>query len=102
MNRSVALQLLRLHRIVFVEVERDDVLKAQTLLPMHANQFFVHARGSAARRQAQHAVPTFSGTASNHRGDLARDGTAGICCVAEYANRNAFDRSVGRIERGIG
>ena len=56
---DVALQLVGLHRIVFVEVERDDVAKRESLFAVHPHQFVVDADRRAAGGQTQHAIAAF-------------------------------------------
>ena len=82
----VALQLVRLHRVVFVEVERDDVLERQALFAMQAHQFVVHADRRAAGRQTEHAVATFSRTLTNQVGDLFGDRYVGLSRMRKHAH----------------
>ena len=59
----VALQLVRLHREVFVEVERDDVLEREALLLVQADQLVVDARRRRAGGQAEDALRPVGGRA---------------------------------------
>ena len=79
----VALQLVRLHREVFVEVERDDVPERQALFPVQPHQLVVDADRRAAGGQAQHAVAALGRALADERGDLRGDGLAGLAGVAE-------------------
>src|SRR5690606_11505129 len=54
----VALISSWLHRIVFIQIECDHVLEAQSLLFVEANEFFVYANRSSTRCQAQYRCLT--------------------------------------------
>ena len=66
----IALQFHRLHRKVFVEIERDDVLKAKPFVLMHSDEFFVDARGCGTGGEAENALLAESGFVANERRDF--------------------------------
>ena len=70
----VALQLVRLHREVFVEVERDDVLEREPLFLVQPDQLVVHAHGVLpVARPSTHVRPSAARLA-DERGNLRGDG----------------------------
>ncbi len=56
----VGVDAVRGHRVVLVEVERDDVLEAQPLLFVLPDELAVDADRRGARREAQHCVSSRS------------------------------------------
>ncbi len=66
----VALQLVWLHRVVFVEVEGDHICERQAFLAMHPHQFIINADRRTARCETQHTIPPLGGPFANQIGDL--------------------------------
>ena len=87
----VALQLVRLHRKVFVEVERDDIRERQALLAMHPHQLVVDADRCAPSRQAQHARLPLSRSITNHTGNFPADGNICIARMGMNLDTNPLD-----------
>jgi hypothetical protein len=96
----VALQLVRLHRVVFVEVERYDVLERQPLLAVHANQFVVNPRRRRPGRQPQHRRLAPGVLGPDDVGDLGGDGLRCNCRRRVDRGRNLF-HSRGQCRRPI-
>jgi hypothetical protein len=53
---DVALELVRLHGVVLVEVEGDHVLEAEAFLAVQADKLLVHANGRRAGGQTQYGL----------------------------------------------
>ena len=87
---DVALQLVRLHRIVFVEIERDDIRQRQAFLAVQPHQLVVDADRRAARRQAEHALPPLGGALANQIGNLPGHRLVGFRRMRIDANRDAL------------
>ena len=87
---AVALQLVRLHGPVFVEVEGDDILEGQPLLAVEPHELVVDARRRRARRETEHAALALRGLRADQVGDLARDGGGDIPRTREHARRRPF------------
>ena len=68
---DVTLHVLRLHRIIFVQIERNDVAKRQALFAMQANQFGVDARRSRPGGQTQHTRSTLGLPDADQPGNLS-------------------------------
>src|SRR4051794_17880094 len=88
----VALQLVRLHRIILVEVERDDIRERQPLFAMHPHQLVVNSDWSVSRGKAEHTISPLGRTRANQIGNLSRDGSARLSRMWVYANWNSFTR----------
>src|SRR4051812_20382857 len=50
----VGVNALLRHRVVLVEIERDDVREAQALFAMHANELSIHTDRRRPGREAEH------------------------------------------------
>src|SRR5688572_24107151 len=85
---NVALQLVRLHREVFVEVERDDVAERQAFILMQPYEFAVDAYRRAAGRQAKDAVAALLSPLANQDGNLRRHRLAGFARMPVHAARD--------------
>jgi hypothetical protein len=79
---AVALQRRRLHGVVLVEVEGDDVGKGETLPAVKSDQLAVDGHRRRSRGQAQHALPPSLGAVTDELGDLA--GQRGACRVGFF------------------
>lgn len=58
----VTLDLILIHGIVLIQVERDDMLERKALLLVQADELLVHGSGGGPRGQSQHA---FEGVCEN-------------------------------------
>ena len=56
----ITLQRIRLHGIIFVQIEGDHVPETQTFKPVHPNQFGVERFRTRSRRQSEYTSPAFS------------------------------------------
>jgi hypothetical protein len=56
----IALQCGGSYRIVFVEIEGDDMPKTQSLLSMQSYQLCIHALGRRSSSQAKQGLPSIS------------------------------------------
>ena len=88
----VALQGVRLHRPILVEVERDDRLERHPLLAVQADQFVVDADGRRAGRKAQHRLLAGRRPRLHEIGDLAGHRPAGIERLVIDRDRDPLDR----------
>ena len=86
----IALQLQRLHGVIFVEVEGHDVSKRKSLLLMQPHKLAVDADRRRARRQAKHTSLTAGRLLANECGDLTRDHRVDFARLGEHAGGNAL------------
>ena len=75
---AVALQLVGLHRPVFVEVERDNRAKGNTFFAVQTDEFVVDADRRATGRQSQHRLLAGRRPTRNQINDLSSNGPAGV------------------------
>ncbi len=68
----IALQLLGLQAVVFVEIERHHAREIEPFLLVHADQFAIHAHGSGAGGQAEHGTLAECVPFANDVGDRVR------------------------------
>ena len=90
MNLHVALQLVGLHRVILVEIERNHIGKRQPLFAMHPHQLVVDADGRVARRQTQDAVTSFGRALTNQIRNLPRHGLIGLRRMRKHAHGNTL------------
>ncbi|PNW61404.1 UNVERIFIED_CONTAM: hypothetical protein BEN50_25900 [Euhalothece sp. KZN 001] len=95
---DVALQLVRLHGEVLVEVERDHVLERQPLFLVQADELVVHAGGRGARREAQHGGAVLGGPLADELGDPPGDGEVHLLRV--FVNVRFDPLSADHLEHG--
>ena len=98
---DVALQLVRLHRVVFVEVERDDVRERQPFFAVQPHQLVVDADRRAAGRQAQHAIPPLGRPLANQIGNLSGHRLVGLRRMRKHTKRDVLALRQ-RVELGRG
>ena len=84
----VALQFIRPHWQILVEVEADHVGETQPLFFVQANEFGIDAGGCRAGGKAQDAAPAAGGTLANQRGDLLRHCHIGLLCAGKDLGRD--------------
>ena len=93
------------HREVLVEVERDDVRKVESFIPMESDELPVHPDGGRAGRETEHGVATVPGPLAHERGDAAGHLGRDAVVVRQHADRQALPPRVGgsaRIGAGHG
>ncbi len=56
---DVALQLIGLHGVILVEVERHDIAKREFLFAMNSQQFVINADRRTTGGQTQHTITAF-------------------------------------------
>ncbi len=82
--------LPRIHRVVFVEIEGDDIGKAEPLLPMHPNQLAIHPDRGRAGGEAEHRALPGGAALPDHLSDPERDHAADPVVVIHYDRADAF------------
>jgi hypothetical protein len=70
----IAVDAVRSHRVVFVEVERHNVRKVELFLAMHAYQLAIDADRRAAGGKPEHRVPARRPSLPDDLGDSPGDG----------------------------
>ena len=99
----VALRVLRRDRVVFVQVEGGDVLEAEPLLAMEADQFLVDEDGGRAGGQAEDGLDALGGALADQLGDLGRDSDRGSLGFVENRDGNTLPaRHFQRRRTGVG
>src|SRR5688500_12203492 len=73
---NITLQLVRLHRVVFVEVEGNDVRERQALVAMHSYEVVVDTDRRAACRESECPLASVGRALANQFRVLIRDGAA--------------------------
>jgi len=68
----VTLRFRPTDRVVFIQVEGENVGEGKSLLPVETNQFLVDPQGRRPRRKPQHAGFTFLAAASDQAGNFPR------------------------------
>ena len=86
----VALQVFRLHRIVFVQIESHDVGKRQTFFFVHPDQFGIDAGRCGPCCQAQHCRFSFRLAAANERRDFRRHETRRFARICQNRTSQLF------------
>ena len=69
----IRVDVVRRHRVVFVEIERHDVGEAQPVVPMHPDQLAIHANGRGARGEAEDDILAGRSLLPNQRRDARGD-----------------------------
>src|SRR5207244_622760 len=87
----VAVDALRLHRVILVEIERHDVGEIEALLAVHLDQLAVDADRGATGGEAENRVPAFPATLLDYLGNTLRDGAGDLVVLDDYY-RDAFFR----------
>ena len=87
---NIALQLLGRHRVVFVEIEGDDVLEREAVLLVHPYEFIVDFGRRTARGQAKDTRLAGIGPLTNQLGNLLGDVDASIACVRKNLAGDPF------------
>ena len=87
---DVALLSIGLHRVIFIQVEGDDVVETQSFLPMHAHQFVVHLNGRGTGSQPQHNFFAFLLSLANSQSDRLGDMPASLHRGVPDFNREFF------------
>ena len=78
------------HRVVLVQVERDDLGEAQPFLAMHPDQLAVDPDRRGAGGEPEHGPAAGSTPGADQLGDPARDKTAELVVVAHDDGRDAL------------
>ncbi len=86
----VALQAVRRHRVVLVEVERDDVREVEPVVAVEADEAAVDADRRRAGREAEHELLPERAALDGHVGDAARDLRGEVCGRLEDEHRQAL------------
>src|SRR5690606_23096764 len=68
-----AVDAIRLHGVVLIEIERDDVGEVEALLAVQADQFAVYADRRGARREPEDGVLASGALGADERRDAIRD-----------------------------
>ena len=89
----VALQRLRCHGPVLVQVERHRVAEREAFLAMEPHQFLVDALWRGSGGQAKHRVASLRGTFAEQGGDLRCHRATGRRAGGVHAHGNAFAAS---------
>ena len=74
----IAVDALRLHRIVLIEIERHHIGEIETFLAVHLDQLAVDPNRRASRCEPEHGVPAFSPALLDYLGDASGDGTGDL------------------------
>ena len=96
---AVALKRRRLHGVVLVEVEGDDVGEGEPFPAVQPDQLPVDGHRRRPRGQAEHARPSFAGAAADEARDLAGQGRAGRLGLVEDHGRDPLPPAQGRGRR---
>ena len=88
---NIALQLIRLHRIVFIQIKGNYVLERQPFFLMTPNQFFVDANGSTAGSKSKHANPVLSKSLANQVGNSVCNGRRSIARMFKNLDWNLLE-----------
>ena len=96
----VALQLLGRHRVVFVEIESDDVFEGKAILLVHPNKLVVDLCRRATRGEAEDTRLAGVGPLPNQLGNLLGDVDASVAGVRKYLARDPFQQ-VGAFRREV-
>jgi hypothetical protein len=98
----VAVDAVRRHRVVLVEIERDHVGEAQSFLPVASNQLAVNANWCGSRRETEYGMPTFLGASTDQVRHLVGNQTGHLRVAVGNHNRNAFVGHDGTIHERCG
>src|SRR5438552_2945645 len=74
----IAVDALRPHRVVLIEIERHHIGEIETFLAVHLDQLAVDPNRRASRCEPEHGVPTFSPALLDYLGDTSGDGASDL------------------------
>src|SRR2546423_8155973 len=74
----VAVDALRLHRVVLVQIESHHVGEIETFFSMHLDQLAIDADRSAAGGEAEDCVSAFAAALPDYLSDSLRDGAGDL------------------------
>ena len=85
---AIAPRVVRRNRVIFIEVEGDDVAKAQAFLAMETRQFLVDKNRRRSRGQSQHHLKTVRLPVADELGDFLRHPRGGQLGLLENDDGN--------------
>ena len=86
----VGVEAPRVHRVVLVEIEGDDVPEAEPLVAVQADQLAVDADRRGAGGEPEHGAPALGGAGAYDLGDPARHQSAEVVVVVDDEGADAL------------
>ena len=98
----VGMETPRIHRVVLIEIEGDDVGEAEAFLPMHSDQLAIGADRRGPCSQAEHGPAAGGEVIANDLGDPARRKAADVVVIVDDDGTEALWRAHRDCSQGKG